>query len=402
MIGKFKDYIVYRESKSPVVSKIKLTRSSGDEEFQPFTIDKDNHSNLRIIVKAFENSPQIGVGYTTVDKNKGEVEPKLKKKMLYLTGGAVRDHLKGKTPRNYDLVTDATMSEIRMILSGYGFEETKQEEPKTNKYFYVSRFGKNNEEAEFTIVINNERFYLSPMSKSLKSRRISPEGFSAGTIEDDASTRDFTINAMYIPLKNSEGDNTELVDIYGGAHHLKNGKIVSIGSFSKRVKEDPITAHRYIRMQSRYGAGEPSDTFNDIAKNVRNIDPDYKKEYLTGLECPDIDKSKYLKMYANSGLLNTIYPVDNLSIDVPEKALGDKFLTSAWLLKDADMDQTRYALSSAGWDKQEVNDILYLIKIYQSFKNRYEQPMSSTQDFGCGDSMCGLPSYKIIKWKNLY
>lgn len=396
MAGKFSDYVNYRENKAPVLSKIKLSKSPGEEDFQPFTIDKDNHSNLRPIVKAFENSADVGVGYTTVDKSKGEVEPKLKKKLLYLTGGAVRDHLKGKTPRNYDLATDATMSEIRMILSSNGFNEG-EEGP---RHFYVSRYGKNGEEVEFTVVVNGEQFYLAPMSKSLKSRRLSPDNFSAGSLEDDASSRDFTINSMYIPLKNSDGDNTELIDIYGGAHHLKNNKVVSIGSFSKKVQEDPLLAHKYIRMQSRYGNGEAPETFNSVASSIKNTDPDYKQEYLYGLECPDVDKSKYLKMYANSGLLNTIYPVDGLSVDnIPEKALGDKFLTSAWMLKDADMNQTKQGLMSAGWDKQEINDILFLIKIYQSFKNRYD---TSSMNSCPQDSMCGLPSYKIVQWKNLY
>lgn len=401
MVGKFSEYVNYRENKTPVISKVKLSRTPGEEEFQPFTIDKENHANLRTLVKAFENSTQVGVGYTTIDKDKGEIEPKLKKKMLYLTGGAVRDHLKGKTPRNYDLVTDATMSEIRMILLNYGFEEAKNsDQPKTNKYFYVSRYGKNGEEVEFLVVINGEDFYLAPMSKSLKSRRTSPEDFSAGSLEDDASSRDFTINAMYIPLKNSEGDNTELVDIYGGAHHLKNGKIVAISSFSKQVEDDPAVAHKYIRMQSRYGNGEMPVNFNSITRKINSPDPYYKQEYLQGLEYPDIDKSKYLKMYANSGLLNTIYPVDNLSVDdVPEKALSDKFLTSAWLIKDNDTERTREALMSAGWDRQEVNDILFLIRVYQSFKNKYEP---SSYYPSPQESMCGLPSYKISAWKSLY
>jgi hypothetical protein len=104
-------------------------------------------------------------------------------------------------------------------------------------------------------------------------------------------------------------------------------------------------------------------------------------------------------MYSNSGLLNTVYPMDDLSVeDMPEKALGDRFLTSAWILKDKDMEQTKFALMSAGWDKQEVNDILYLIRTYQSFKNRYDTTTGQTYQ----SSMCGLPSYKINKWKNLY
>jgi hypothetical protein len=54
---------------------------------------------------------------------------------------------------------------------------------------------------------------------------------------------------------------------------------------------------------------------------------------------------------------------------------------------------------SAGWDRQEVNDILFLIKIYQSLKNRYEPSGGGS----CPqDSMCGLPSYKIAKWKSLF
>lgn len=393
MAGKFSDYINYRENKAPVVSKVKLSKTPGEEEFQPFVIDKDNHANLRSIIKAFENSPQVGVGYTTFDKSKGEVEPKLKKKTVYLTGGSVRDHLKGKTPKDYHLVSDATMSEIKMILQNAGFEEG--EATRSNKYFYVNKQGKNGSEAEYTVVVNDEPFYLSSLSKSLKNR-IAPDEFSVGSLEDDAASRDFTINAMYIPLKNSDGDNTELIDIYGGAHHLKNGHVVSIGSFSKNVKEDPLLAHRYIRMQSRYGTGETPETFNNLAKGINNLDPDYRKEYLQGLEYPDIDKSKYLKMYSDSGLLNTVYPVDNLDINVPERALGDKFLTSAWMLRDSDTDRTRDALMSAGWDRQEVNDILFLIKMYQSFKNRYE-PSTRPQD-----SMCGLPSYKIAKWKSLF
>jgi len=396
MAGKFSDYINYRENKAPVVSKVKLSKTPGEEEFQPFVIDKDNHANLRSIIKAFENSPQVGVGYTTFDKSKGEVEPKLKKKTVYLAGGSVRDHLKGKTPKDYHLSSDATMSEIRMILLNAGFEEN--EESSSNKYFYVSKEGKNGSEVEYTVVVNDESFYLNSLSKSLKNRN-TPDEFSVGNLEDDAATRDFTINAMYIPLKNSEGDNTELIDIYGGAHHLKNGHVVSIGSFSKNVKEDPLLAHRYIRMQSRYGTGEPPETFNKAARGITNLDPDYRKEYLQGLECPDIDKSKYLRMYSNSGLLNTIYPIDNLSVDdIPEKALGDRFLTSAWMLKDSDSDRTKEALMSAGWDRQEVNDILFLIKSYQSLKNRYEPSGGG----GFQDSMCGLPSYKIAKWKSLF
>ena len=397
-MGNFKNYIKLREDRNPLITKIKLTRDN--EDFQPFVVDKNNHKNLRVLIKVFENSPQIGVGYTTVDKSKGEVEPKLKKKTLYLTGGAVRDHLKGKTPRNYDLSTDATASEIRMILSDKdsGFKEINPEEANnsgSDRYFYVGRKSKNGNELEFTIVINGEEFYLSPFSNASKSRRIVPDSYSAASLEDDAATRDTTMNAMYIPLKNSDGDNSELIDIYGGAHHLKNGKIVYINGFSKHVKEDPMNAHRMIRLQTKYGSDEPNEKMFVITRNISGINPEYKKEYLYGLENSDTDVQKYLNLYSKSGLLNTVYPVDNLETDVPEKCGNDKFLVSAWMLKNNNADKTKFALSSAGWGDQEVKDIVHLIKLYQSFKNRY---FTNYNNSSCG---CGLPSYKIDKWKSL-
>jgi len=391
-MGKFQDYVLYKENNIPVVSKVKLAKNPGVEDFQPFVVDKENRPNLRLLIKAFENSPQIGVGYTTMDKTNGEVEPKLKKKLLYLTGGAVRDHLKGKTPRNYDLVTDATSSEIKLILKGNGFEETQT--PRGGKSFFVSRMDNKNKPIEFTVVVNGEGFELSPLSKSVKNRNLDVGNFStASSLEDDAATRDFTINAMYIPLKNSEGENTELLDVYGGAHHLKNGQIVSIGKFSKKVGEDPLTAHRYIRMQARYGNEDmPEDHIQSMGK-INNLNKDYKREYILGLENPEVNDKKYLDMYKNSGLLNTIYPMDNLSVgDVPEKAYNDRFLTSAWIMKDKSLDQVKFALMSAGWEPREVEDIAHLIGMYQAERNNY--PQASTH--------CGLSDNKVNKWRKIY
>ena len=102
---------------------------------------------------------------------------------------------------------------------------------------------------------------------------------------------------------------------------------------------------------------------------------------------------KYLDMYKNSGLLNTIYPMDNLSVgDVPEKAYNDRFLTSAWIMKDKSLDQVKFALMSAGWEPREVEDIAHLIGMYQAERNNY--PQASTH--------CGLSDNKVNKWRKIY
>ena len=43
-MGRFQEYVSQKEkAKLPVISKIKLNRAPGAEDFQPFTIDKNNH-----------------------------------------------------------------------------------------------------------------------------------------------------------------------------------------------------------------------------------------------------------------------------------------------------------------------------------------------------------------------
>jgi len=384
-----------------VTSRIKLHKKEGSKEFIPFTVNKTTHSNLRSLIKAFEGSDKIGLGYTTIQKNKGEVEPQLKKKALYLVGGAVRDHLKSKTPRNYDLVTDATLSEIRMILGNdeNGFTETKPRKvdhssderyaklpaPGTkNKIFYASRWDKQGKELEVTVEVNGEKFELATMSKGSKSRQITPEkGESASSVEEDSENRDFTINSLYIPLTTSDGDNNELIDPYGGAHHLKDGEIIPVGDkFDDRLSEDPSTVLRYIKMISKYGDPDniPNKYKKCIAKykDLANVSADHiHKEFLSGLENPDGDPRKYLKMFKNLGLLGKVYPGGDFDEkNMPEGLRGDRWMASAWVMKDGKADDIKRIFVDNGWSKQEANDIAYLVQMYQwATKNNFDPEM---------------------------
>jgi tRNA nucleotidyltransferase/poly(A) polymerase len=427
--GLFSTYFNLREetggkiAKNNVTSRIKLQKKEGSREFGPFTVNKTSHPNLRLLIKAFENSDKVGVGYTTIEKNKGEVEPQLKKKVLYLVGGAVRDHLKGKTPRNYDLVTDATTSEIRMILGNdeNDFTETKPREsgyasdvryaklpnPGTkNKVFYASRWDKQGKELEMTIEINGEKFELATMSKNAKSRRVMPEkGESASSVEEDADGRDFTINSLYIPLTTSDGDNNELIDPHGGAHHLKSGEVVPVGDkFDDRLSEDPSTALRYTKMVSKYGDPDkiPDKHKECIArhKDLLNVPPEHiHKEFLAGLENPDGDPRKYLKMFKNLGLLGKIYPGSDFDEeDMPEGLRGDRWMASAWVMKDRKADEIKKILIDNGWSKQEANDIAYLVQLYQwAQKNKFDPEMF----YDIKKSPSGLTKSKIREFMQM-
>lgn len=389
----FTHYLHLRESddgekeRPSVTSKIKLQKKEGSNEFSPFSVNKTTHPNLRLLIKAFEDSDKVGLGYTTIEKNKGEVEPVLKRKQLWLTGGAVRDHLRGKTPRNYDLVTDATTSEIRMILSQseQGFSEVKPREEQfskddrysslpaagaKNKVFYASRWDKTGKEIEMTVEINGEKFELATLGRHCKSRQIAPDkGQAASSIEEDSVNRDFTFNAMYIPLGQSDGDNSELIDPHGGAHHLKNGEVVFVGNASEKLKADPSTSLRYVKMVSRFGnpdkIPEKYKAVIERHRDLQNVDKGHiRKEFLSGLEHPDVDARKYLKAYKGLGLLNIIFPdIEFDGEDMPADFKGDRWLSTAWILRNNDPEEVKNILEGGGWSKQEANDIAYLVHL---------------------------------------
>lgn len=428
----FGKYFVLREEseggasdgpkKPQITSRIKLQKVEGSKEFGPFTVNRTMHPNLRLLIKAFTDSDKVGVGYTTIEKTKGEVEPQLKKKNLWLTGGAVRDHLKGKTPRNYDIVTDATPSEIRMILvqPDAGFTETKPRSgdyasderyaklpaPGTkNKIFYASRWDKAGKELEMTAEINGEKFEMSTLSKHCKSRRVQPDkGEAAGSVEEDAGNRDFTINSMYIPLTSADGDNAELIDPHGGAHHLKNGEVVAVGDFSKRLGEDPATSLRYMKMLTRYGNPDKiPDKYKSALerhKDLADVPKDHvRKEFLDGLEHPDSDPRKYMKAFKSTGLLNAVFPgVDFDEEDMPEDFQGDRWLAPAWVLRNNDPEDVKNMLQAGGWSKQEAADIAYLVKLYNwGSKNKFD----AEQFYDMKQMHTGLTKSKVREWMQM-
>lgn len=409
-------------SGNTIVSKIKLQKKEGSKEFSPFTVNRSSHPNLRILIKAFVNSPNVGVGYTTIDKSKGEVEPQLKKKALYLTGGAVRDHLKGKTPKNYDLVTDATISEIRMILkhAESKFVETKPQSrehandkqyskmPPTgskNKIFYVSRWDKEGKEIEFTVEVNGEQFRLSPLSKSSKSKLANPDkGEPAASIEEDSANRDFTINAMYIPLTTPDGENSDLLDPHGGAHHLQSGEIKAVGDkLADRLSEDPSTSLRYLKVLNRFGDSDkmPKNYQSLIMqhKDLSGVDKDHiRNEFLSGLESQDSDPRKYLKSLQSTGLLSAIFPgIDFDPDNMPEDFRGDRWLATAWILRNNDPEEIKELLSQGGWSKNEANDIAYLVKLYKWGSENFD----SNKFFDMKTCHTGLTKNKIKDWMKM-
>lgn len=213
-------------------------------------------------------------------------------KKLYIVGGAVRDFLKGKSPHDFDLVTDALPEESKQILKNWNVSDEQ------GKSFGVLRvFTKEeplgHELATFRKDISKGRDTKGSDQKVEIGRNI--------TIEDDVKRRDLTQNALFYDL-----DTKEIVDLVGGVDDIKNNRIAAVGEPSKRFEEDRLRILRAFRFASR---------------NQSTIDP------------------KTSEAIKNDNRLRGISSIDDVS---QERIIDELFKTIDWCKEHNKIDSLRY------------------------------------------------------------
>ena len=168
----------------------------------------------------------------------------------YLVGGGVRDLLLGKTPKDFDVSTNATPEQVRRLFNNARI---------IGRRFKIVHIIYNNEIIEVTTFRGGNSNQLqvdTPISLNGKRYevQVNPEGMlvrdnSYGTnIKDDAQRRDFTINAIYLDIQTGE-----LIDFHGGLYDLTQGVIDIIGDPETRYREDPVRILRAARFSAKLG-----------------------------------------------------------------------------------------------------------------------------------------------------
>lgn len=150
----------------------------------------------------------------------------------HIVGGCVRDLLIGKTPKDWDITTNAKPEEIEGL-----FENT----------FYNNDYGTvgvvNEDTKDETLkVIEVTPYRLE--SEYSDARRPDSVEFS-DSLEHDLHRRDFTINA--IALNISKG---HVVDTYKGQEDLEKGIVRAVGDPDVRFGEDALRILRAIRISA--------------------------------------------------------------------------------------------------------------------------------------------------------
>jgi len=374
----------------PLVAKIRLKDRDENGEYGAFMISHRSHPALRDIVEAFNNSNAVKLGYSTIQKDKGLHEPTMKRKNLYLAGESVRNHLKNLPFEVYELVTEASPDEIKKILSLTKLEECK---PKCDdlellkKYknlkdcddncFYVSRWDSNKDELEITAIVNGQKVHLSSFGLHSKNRMISPDKAKFGTtIEEDASTRDLTINAMYIKLKSEDGENGELIDPQGGFHDLKAGVIETIGKPEKAFQRNPYLPFMLCNIAAKFtDSGNLPERIKHEIDNFDppKLDPQILKHILVrGLEDSNVPLRHFYNNLYNTNLIDIMLPKlkfsnicsSNVCANVPR----DKIVALAFILKDNDPNEVMNILASNGYTNTDAESISFLVRLARIVK----------------------------------
>ena len=159
---------------------------------------------------------------------------------VFLVGGAVRDLLLGRDRADLDVVVEGDVAPIAQRLG---------EQVVTHDRFGTATAG----DGELTIDLASARAESYPAPGALPEVR-------TASLADDLARRDFTVNAMALPLM---GD-PELIDPHGGCEDLRAGvlRVLHPGSF----EDDPTRALRAARYAARLGLDLETETAGLLAK----------------------------------------------------------------------------------------------------------------------------------------
>jgi len=203
-----------------------------------------------------------------------------------LAGGCVRDELLGRTPKDYDVATNAPAARVQALFPGslpVGVQFGVVLVPSGDHRIEVATF-------------RRDGVYLD-------SRH--PVTVTFGSAEEDAARRDFTINGMFLdPIED------RVIDYVGGRDDLARGVVRAIGDPAARLDEDKLRMLRAVRIAARLDFAIDPATWDVIRREAAHIDRiawERIGEEIRLILCEGAAKRGFELLHA-SGLLATVMP----------------------------------------------------------------------------------------------
>ncbi|MFH0909309.1 MAG: polynucleotide adenylyltransferase PcnB [bacterium] len=179
--------------------------------------------------------------------------------VAYLAGGGVRDLLLERSPKDFDIVTDAKLRDIKGLfrscrLIGRRF-----------RIAHVYVHGERTEVCTFRGPVDAESVVEHGHHFETRDGLIVRDNVF-GTPEEDAFRRDFTVNALFYNL----GD-FSVIDYVGGMQDVKDRVIRSIGDPGRRYVEDPVRMIRAIRFAAALDFTMEPATYDAIVEKREHL-----------------------------------------------------------------------------------------------------------------------------------
>jgi poly(A) polymerase len=156
----------------------------------------------------------------------------------FVVGGAVRDLILGGKPKDFDIATSATPEEVRGI-----FRRSRI----IGRRFRLVHVLCGPEVVEVSTFRGAHTPEESSNGAADEHGRILRDNVF-GTQEQDATRRDFTVNALFY-----DPASQEVWDYHGGVADLKRRQLRMIGDPERRYREDPVRMLRAVRLSASRG-----------------------------------------------------------------------------------------------------------------------------------------------------
>ncbi len=204
----------------------------------------------------------------------------------YIVGGAVRNHLLGLAPKDYDIATSARPEEAVALFP--------------HCVLVGASFG--------VVIVVNGDIQTEVATFRSDGEYIDhrwPASVHYGSMKEDALRRDFTVNGLfYDPI------DKKIIDYVDGQKDLKARRLRAIGNPAKRFEEDALRLLRAVRFASRFDLKIEAKTHAAIKANaelLRKISPERIRDELSWIFTgPHPDRS--LMLMSEFGILDVILP----------------------------------------------------------------------------------------------
>ena len=230
----------------------------------------------------------------------------------YLVGGAVRDILLDRTPKDYDVSTSATPEEIRRVFRD-------RHTLIIGRRFRLVHLIRGRDITEISTF--RKRPDQEEQADRPKRCENAPENMifhdnSFGSSRDDAFRRDFTVNAIfYDPVDDRLVDHTGL-----GVKDLRDGVVRTIGNPALRFEEDPVRVLRAIKLVGQYGFAMEPETGKAVRDSIELIC--HASPSRLSLELEKILRNSYtgsiLKAFHDYGFLRYYLPELDSKFGTPQ------------------------------------------------------------------------------------